>query len=86
MKSKSPVGHHRCFPGHFTKLSRHVDWSWPSQKVQINDPTNGVVLEILTTIFGAVDFDIHSIAVYKSDSVSGIALYSMFEIYWMIAV
>jgi hypothetical protein len=40
----------------------------------------------LATLFRLINFDIHSIAIYEGDSMGGIALSSMFEIYWVTTI
>lgn len=86
MKTQTPVGHHCRFPRHFAELSRNFNRVWASEKVQVNDPAHCIVFEILTILLRFVDFDIHSITVDEGDCMGGIALMSMFKIYWMIAV
>ena len=69
MESKAPVRHHSGLPDDVAVLPSDVDGARTSKDVEIDDPSDHVVFEILPCGI-AVDVEIHTIAIQHEDTVS----------------
>lgn len=69
MKAKAPVGHHGRKTSDLSILARDLNGRRASNKVEVKDAAQSVVLEELTGSV-LVDFNIHAIGVQEEDTVS----------------
>lgn len=69
MKTEAPVRDERGQTGDLGVLLGDLDGAWASQEVEIEDATEGVVLQVLPRLLGIVDEDVHAVRVEEEDPV-----------------
>lgn len=85
MKSKAPIWHHDGLANDVAVLPSDINWARASQDVEIDDPSNHVVFEVLPSGI-AVDVKIHTIAVQHENAVSFASALSVLEINRVVSV
>ena len=85
MEPKAPIWHHCGLANDVTVLPSNVDRARAGKDVEIDDPSDHIVLEILPSGI-AVDIEIHTVAVQHKNPMSlGIVL-AVFEVNWVISI
>lgn len=68
--TKSPVWHHGWQTHDFSVLLCNGHWCWSSNKVEVQDASEGVVLQVLVLAVCVVNLDIHAIGVEQEDAMA----------------
>ena len=61
METKAPIRHHDGQSNNLGVLLTRLDRSWPIEEVEVKDPTQDIVLEVLSISLCVVDLDFYSI-------------------------
>ena len=85
MEAKSKVWHHGGQTDNLCILFRDLGRCRSSQEIEIDNPTDRVVFQVLTSFLGVVDFDVHTIAVEKKYTVRTVSS-TVVKIDWMVAI
>jgi hypothetical protein len=85
LRPLTPVWHLSRQSDYFSVLHSNFGRRWSSHKVEINDASDGVILEILTSFCSVVDLDVHAVAVQEEDTMCTICT-TMIKIHWVISV
>lgn len=85
MKSKAPIRHHGGLADDVAVLPSHVDWARTSKDVEIDDTSDHVVFEILSSGI-AIDVEIHTIAVQHEHAMSLTVALSVLEVDRVISI
>lgn len=67
--TKGPVGLHRRQTHNFRVLLSHILGCRASQEIEIQNTSNGVVLQVLASIISLINLDIHAVGVQEEDAV-----------------
>lgn len=85
MEPKAPIWHHGRLADNVAVLPSDVDWARAGEDVEIDDPSEHIVFEILPCGI-AVDVEIHTIAVQHEDPMSLTGALTLFEVDWVVSV
>ena len=85
MEPKAPIWHHGGLADDVAVLPSDVNWPGTSKEVEVDDPSNNVVFEVLSRGI-AVDIKVHTIAVQHENPVSLTAARAVLEVDWVVSV
>ena len=85
MEAKAPIWHHCGLANDVTILPSDVDWARAGKDVEIDDPSDHVVLEILPGGV-TVDIEIHTVAVQHENPMSLGVVLTVLEINWVVSI
>ncbi len=85
MEPQTPIWHHGRLADDVAVLPSDVNWAWASEEVEVDDPTDHVVLEILSRGI-TVDVEIYTIAIQHEDSMSLAAACAVLKVDWVVSV
>lgn len=85
MESKAPIWHHGGLADDVAVLPSDVDWARASKDIEIDDPSERVVLEILPGGI-AVDVKIHAIAIQQENPMSLTVTLTVLEVDRVVSV
>ena len=85
MESKAPIWHHCGLANDIAVLPSDVDWARAGKDVKIDDPSDHVVLEILSGGI-AVDIEIHTIAIQHENPMSLSVVLTVLEVDWVVSI
>lgn len=85
MESKAPIRHHCGLANDVTVLPSDVDWARAGKDVEIDDPSDHVVLEILPGRV-AVDIEIHTVAIQHENTMSLGVVLAVLEVNWVVSI
>ena len=68
VEAEAPVRLHGRQTNYLGVLLRHLNRAWTRHEIEIQNPAQGVVLQILTRLCSLVDHHIHAVGVQKEDA------------------